>query len=219
MLKCWHSVQSLERGPVERMWSLGMLALLVVESFAAMPAEQRGCDTHGEQCADGTACECVSAKEQWRRRLLFGSTPRDCACAAPTKRKYNVLWMLIDDVSMERFPESGNTALEGKLPGFDELKADGAIFYDHLYAPSSICAPAQASLFSGMDPGRIGAHQQFAGDTIEGLRKYKSTPPPEVEFMPEILRQEGYWSTAAGKLDYQVADVSAASPPTPTQPG
>eukprot|EP00964_Phaeocystis_antarctica_P032594 scaffold18452_cov64-Phaeocystis_antarctica.AAC.5 len=138
----------------------------------------------------------------------------------PTKRKYNVLllWMLIDDVSIERFSESGNTALEGLLPGFDELKADGAIFYDHLYAPSSICAPAQASIFSGMDPARIGAQHQFAGDNIEGLRKYQSTPPPEVEFMPEILRQaefgrsEGYWSTGAGKLDYQVGDVSAASP-------
>ena len=78
----------------------------------------------------------VSAKEEGQRRLLFGSIPKDdCFCAAPTptKRKYNVLWMLIDDVSVERFPESGNTALEGLLPGFNELKADGAIYYDNLY--------------------------------------------------------------------------------------
>ena len=191
------------------MWSSSLLLLLVAGLEAVVC-----CDPLGEQCSNGAACECVSAK----RRLLFGSIPKDdCSCAAPTanpptKRKYNVLWMLIDDVSIERFPESGNTALEGLLPGFDELKSDGAIFYDHLYAPSSICAPAQASIFSGMDPARIGAQHQFAGDNIEGLRKYKSTPPPEVEFMPEILRQEGYWSTGAGKLDYQVGDVSAASP-------
>jgi hypothetical protein len=155
------------------------------------------CDPLGEQCSNGAKCECVSAKEEGQRRLLFGSIPKDdCFCAAPTpnKRKYNVLWMLIDDVSVERFPESGNTALEGLLPGFDELKADGAVFYDNLYAPSSICAPAQASIFSGMDPGRIGAHHQFAGDNIEGLREYKSTPPPEVEFMPEILRQAEFGS-------------------------
>ena len=155
------------------------------------------CDPLGEQCSNGATCECVSAKEEGQRRLLFGSVPKDdCFCAAPTptKRKYNVLWMLIDDVSVERFPESGNTALEGLLPGFDELKADGAIYYDNLYAPSSICAPAQASVFSGMDPGRIGAHHQFAGDNIEGLRAYKSTPPPEVEFMPEILRQAEFGS-------------------------
>jgi len=186
------------------------MLLLLVAGLEAVVC----CDPLGEQCSNGAACECVIAK----RRLLFGSIPKDdCSCAAPTanpptKRKYNVLWMLIDDVSIERFPESGNTALEGLLPGFDELKSDGAIFYDHLYAPSSICAPAQASIFSGMDPARIGAQHQFAGDNIEGLRKYKSTPPPEVEFMPEILRQEGYWSTGAGKLDYQVGDVSAASP-------
>ena len=171
---------------------------------------------HSMHLADATVrTNCVQSKEAYQNAGCCEegitleqkeSTTVEHSEAIP-KKKYNVMWMLIDDVSTERFPESGNGALEGLLPGFDELKNDGAIFYDHLYAPSSICAPAQASLFSGMDPSRIGAHNQFAGDNIEGLKKYKVTPPPEVEFMPEILRQEGYWSTGAGKLDYQVGDV------------
>ena len=125
----------------------------------------------------------------------------------PTQKKFNVLWMLIDDVSTERFPESGNEALKGKLPGIQELRDDGAIYYSNLYAPSSICAPAQAALFSGMDPGAFGAHNQFAGDRIPGLGDYRAVPPPEVEFMPETLRKMGYYATGAGKLDYQVGDV------------
>ena len=113
-------------------------------------------------------------------------------------KKYNVLWMLIDDVSTERFPESGNSALRGKLPGFDELKQDGAVYHKHLYAPSSVCAPAQAALFSGIDPGVMGAQNQFAGDELPGLSKYKTVPEPDVKFMPEFLREQGYWATEIG---------------------
>ena len=58
-------------------------------------------------------------------------------------KKYNVLWILLDDISTERFPESGNQALDGMLPGFDELKDDGAVYYPYFYAPSSMCAPVQ----------------------------------------------------------------------------
>ena len=52
----------------------------------------------------------------------------------------NILWLMIDDISTERFPEAGNEALEGLLPGFDEFKADGAVYYPHFYSPSSLCA-------------------------------------------------------------------------------
>ena len=170
---------------------------------------------------------CDAAKQLYTNNACCGATGETAVCGAPSiaadieeiasklqtpmakgiPKKYNVLWMLIDDVSTERFPESGNSALEGKLPGLEELKNDGAVYHPHLYSPSSMCAPAQAALFSGMDPGVFGGHNQFTGDVIPGLNKYKTVPKPEVKFMPEFLREQGYWSTAAGKLDYQVADV------------
>jgi arylsulfatase A-like enzyme len=65
----------------------------------------------------------------------------------------NVLWLLLDDVSTDRFPKSGKDALKGKLPGFVELKTDGALYYSQFYSPSSVCAPSQVALFSGMEPG------------------------------------------------------------------
>lgn len=122
-------------------------------------------------------------------------------------KKYNVLWILLDDISTERFPESGNQALDGMLPGFDELKDDGAVYYPYFYAPSSMCAPVQVALFSGMEPGTIGGQYQFSTDTIKGKADYATVPPPEVMFAPEYFRSLGYWSTAAGKLDYQVGEV------------
>jgi arylsulfatase A-like enzyme len=69
--------------------------------------------------------------------------------------KLNVLWILIDDVSTDRFPEFGNEALKGLLPGLEEFKADGAVYYPHLYSPSSVCAPSQVALFPGMEPARM----------------------------------------------------------------
>jgi len=125
----------------------------------------------------------------------------------PRPAQKNVVFLLVDDVSSERFPETGNAALKGKLPGFTELKEDGMIFYPYHYSSSSICAPAQAGLFAAMEPGNLGAHQQFASNEYAGKRNYKPVPPPEVQFIPEKLRGMGYYTTGGGKLDYQVADV------------
>ena len=82
--------------------------------------------------------------------LAIGSS-----CSRNGNRKPNVLWILLDDISTERVPESGNDALKGLLPGIEELKNDGAVYYSHFYSPSSVCAPSQVSLFSGMEPGKI----------------------------------------------------------------
>lgn len=111
----------------------------------------------------------------------------------------------MDDVSTERFPESGNQALEGLLPGLEEFKADGAVYYEHFYSTSSVCAPAQVALFSGMEPADIGGQYQFSNNQIPGKLVYRTVPPDEVEFAPEKFRSFGYWSTGGGKLDYQVS--------------
>ena len=126
---------------------------------------------------------------------------------ANLQKKYNVVWMLIDDVCANRFPEYGNGALTNMLPGFRELRDDGAVYYENFYSPSSVCAPSQVALFSGMEPGDIGGQYQFAPDSIPGKADYQTVPPPAVQFVPERLRGMGYWATGCGKLDYQVGKV------------
>jgi arylsulfatase A-like enzyme len=110
----------------------------------------------------------------------------------------NVLWLLLDDVSTYIFPESGNDALKGKLPGFAELKTDGAVYYSHFYSPSSACAPSQVALFFGMEPGGIRGQHQFTESEIPGKASYHAVPPPGVEFIPEKIRALGYYASAGG---------------------
>jgi hypothetical protein len=139
---------------------------------------------------------------------VFFPAPEEAGKSSPPRpEQKNVVVLLIDDVSTERFPETGNAALKGKLPGLTELKEDGAVFYPHFYSSSSICAPAQSGLFAAMEPGNLGGQQQFASNEYPGKRSYKTVPPPEVQFIPEYLRAMGYYTTGGGKLDYQVADV------------
>ena len=133
-------------------------------------------------------------------------------CALPaseaTKKLPNVLWILLDDISTERFPEYGNTALEGLLPGWERLKQDpNTVYYEHFYSPSSLCSPSQVALFSGMEPADIGGQYHLALADLPGKAPYATVPPPDVKFLPEILRSMGYWSVGGGKLDYQVAEV------------
>jgi len=125
----------------------------------------------------------------------------------PRPAMKNVVMILIDDVSNERFPESGNTALQGKLPGIQELKEDGAVYYPHFQSGAPICAPAQSGMFVGFDPGMVGTHQQFSEDNRPGKAAYATVPPPEVMFLPEYMRSQGYYATGAGKLDYQIGTV------------
>jgi len=125
----------------------------------------------------------------------------------PRPAMKNVVMILIDDVSNDRFPESGNQALAGKLPGIQELKEDGAIYFPHFQSSAPICAPAQSSMFVGFDPGSVGTHQQFSEDNRPGKAAYATVPPPDVMFLPEYMRSQGYYATGAGKLDYQIGTV------------
>jgi len=119
----------------------------------------------------------------------------------------NILWMLVDDSTTDKWPESGNQALAGKMPGFTQLKKDGAVFYSHAYSASPLCAPSQVSLLTGMNPGDVGGQHQFAAANMPGKANYRTVPPADVKFFPEIARGWGYWATGAGKLDYQVGEV------------
>ena len=81
---------------------------------------------------------------------------------APTTLSHtNVMFVLLDDVSSDRFPFTGNKALEGKLPGIKELMDDGGVEYTNFYTFSSLCGPAQGALHSGTLSTDFGAQHFF----------------------------------------------------------
>jgi len=181
-------------------------ALAFLTAFSVVNAEKGA--TRTRRLRRGDSRFKTKAKSRNAQSVFFPPGDPDSPVDTPPRPdQKNVVMLLIDDVSTERFPDTGNEALKGKMPGLTELKEDGAVFYPHFYSSSSICAPAQSAMFAGMDPGDLGSHQQFSHDKNAGKAHYATVPPPDVIFIPEYLRGMGYYTTGGGKLDYQVATV------------
>lgn len=96
----------------------------------------------------------------------------------------NVVFIMADDLC---------TALSGyghphcKTPNLDKLAANGTTF-TRAYCQFPLCGPSRASIMSGMYPVTNGV----TGNG--GVLKIK-TPT-----LPELFRQNGYWSGRAGKI-------------------
>ena len=136
------------------------------------------------------------------RNHNFGNTTGCCGASGDLlMNPPNVLFVLWDDISADRFPEWGNAALRGKLPGIEQLKADGAITYKNFYTQSSLCGQAQAALNFATTPSAIGA-QHFAHGGAYAV------PPDDVISMTEMFRKHNYWTVGVGKLDFQVSGAA-----------
>ena len=130
-------------------------------------------------------------------------------CLTCPDPKPNLLFILLDDISADRFPFTGNTYLEGKLPNLEKLlKEDGAIEYTQHYSYASLCGPAQAAFNMGSFASDFGAQHFFEAPEIG---QYYAVPPePTATTFIEEMRKE-YYTTGFGKLDYQVSGAPLAS--------
>jgi arylsulfatase A-like enzyme len=133
---------------------------------------------------------------------------REAGHSAKSSHK-NFVFALIDDISYDRLPGSGNPYLTGKLPHLERMLKEGAIEYTNHWAPSSVCSPAQVAFFSGQAPAKIGGQHHFAQADYakDGKANYAVVPEPDVEFLAEMFGKQGYYRVGAGKLDYQVGEV------------
>ncbi|ANW96644.1 hypothetical protein AXE80_10315 [Wenyingzhuangia fucanilytica] len=148
------------------------------------------------------------------------------------EKKYNVLWIVTEDISPTLSMYGDNTA---KTPNLDAL-AKHSMVYNNVFATVGVCAPSRSSIITGMQATAIGTMHMRTGSDITswGNRKYKDTTinldiegkmvrqysaviPEEVKCFPEYLRAAGYYCTNNDKTDYQFAapvtawDVNDAS--------
>ena len=110
--------------------------------------------------------------------LLVGCSPSPEAVRPP-----NIVWLIADDVS----PDLGSYGKPVRTPNLDRLAAAGLRF-ERMFAQFASCSPSRASFFSGRYPGSMDA-----GDM-------KIPLDDDVELLPTMLRQAGYYSFNAGKL-------------------
>ncbi|WP_422359150.1 sulfatase-like hydrolase/transferase [Reichenbachiella sp.] len=135
----------------------------------------------------------------------------------------NILWIVAEDMS-PYIPAFGDSTIS--TPHLDRLAKSG-VCYDNFYAPHPVCAPARASIITGMYANSIGASHMRTGpwyagpatnETIkkyndlqpEGLEAYEASPPAEVKMFTEYLRAAGYYCTNNSKEDYQFIKTPTA---------
>lgn len=114
------------------------------------------------------------------RPLLLALASLSTALAAPP----NLVIFIADDVSAEDIGCYGNPGI--RTPVMDRLAAGGMRF-DNAFLTCSSCSPSRSSLITGRYPHATGAaelHQPLPEDQV---------------FFPELLKNAGYHTAAAGK--------------------
>ena len=139
------------------------------------------------------------------------------------EEKPNILWIVAEDMSPYISAFGDSTV---STPNLDRLAKSG-VCYDNFYSPHPVCAPARASIITGMYANSIGASHMRTGpwyagaaseEAIErynqnqpkGLEAYEAVPPAEVKMFTEYLRAVGYYCTNNSKEDYQFIKTPTA---------
>lgn len=114
----------------------------------------------------------------------------------PVATKPNILLIMADDLGYNDLAiNNDNTTIH--TPNMDQLARDGVRFTRH-YA-SSVCSPARAALLTGFYPERLGYLPNGRGIS------------PEIETLPERLREEGYTTWHIGK--WHIGDLERTAWP------
>ena len=115
----------------------------------------------------------------------------------------NILWLVAEDLS-PYLPSFGDSTI--RTPHLSRLASEG-VCYDKFFASAPVCAPARASIATGMYPTHIAAgHMRTGGNPKffpKGISPYEAMPPAGVKMMSEWLRMAGYYCTNNSKEDYQ----------------
>lgn len=139
------------------------------------------------------------------------------------EEKPNILWIVAEDMS-PYISAFGDSTIS--TPYLDRLAKSG-VCYDNFYSPHAVCAPARASIITGMYANSIGASHMRTGpwyagaaseeaikrynqNQPEGLEAYEAVPPTNVKMFTEYLRATGYYCTNNSKEDYQFIKTPAA---------
>lgn len=104
----------------------------------------------------------------------------------------NVLLILLDDIGFAHPSVNGGLA---PMPNLDELAEEG-VLYNKMHT-TGLCSPTRASLLSGRSQ-----HQMGFGTIVEmstGYPGYDTIWPRESASIAEILKQNGYSTSAWGK--------------------
>jgi arylsulfatase A-like enzyme len=102
-----------------------------------------------------------------------------------------VVWIVIDDMS-PHFGCYGERLIE--TPRIDALASRGLRF-EWCFTTAPVCSPCRSALITGCYQTTLGAHHHRSGRGDHKIRL-----PEEVEPIPSLLRQAGYYTCLGGPL-------------------
>lgn len=120
-----------------------------------------------------------------------------------TKRKPNIIFILIDDLGWRDLACYGSRFYE--TPNLDRLASGGMRFTD-AYAACPVCSPTRASLLTGKYPATVGVTDWIDwGGNVHPLRgrlvdvPYLKELPRDERTVARVLRKHGYATWHVGK--------------------
>lgn len=118
---------------------------------------------------------------------LAGSLPATLHAAAPAGKKPNVILIMTDQQRADAMGCDGNKII--RTPNLDALAHDGYLM-SHAYTSAPSSTPARAGLLTGMSPW----HHGMLG-YANGAEHYRYE-------MPQMLRDNGYYTLGIGKMHW-----------------
>src|SRR2546421_467556 len=138
---------------------------------------------------------------------VFTGSPNASAISSPARPKYNVLFIISDDLRPE-LGCYGNPII--KTPNIDSIAARGTRF-DRAYAQFPLCNPSRSSMLNGRYPTQTG---------VMDNNSYFRTKHPDYVTLPQYFQKNGYPTLRTGKIfhggiDDQVSWTEGGEPVDP----
>lgn len=124
---------------------------------------------------------------------LFAQAQPQSAAPAQAKPKYNVLFLISDDLRAECTTYGG----QAKTPNIDKIAQQGVRF-DRAYCQYALCNPSRSSLLTGRYP---------ITDGVLGNRDNWRDAHPDWVTLPRMFKDNGYASLRAGKVFHGIASL------------
>jgi len=116
----------------------------------------------------------------------------------------NILWIFAEDTSpwMGCY---GDTVNAHATPNFDAM-ANSGVRFERAYVPAPVCSACRSAMMGGQNQIRFGAHEHRSS-----RGRVQNSLPEGMKLLPQLMKENGYFTFNFGKTDYNFVFDSAAT--------